>query len=327
MLYAIKYKEVIKLRIPGKFSDILNLIFSFIGVFFLIMYPGSCIDAAKDGLTTALYIALPSLFPFMVLSKFIIAGNFHYLISKIIGKPFEYLFGINKKYSVLFILGCIGGYPIGAIAINDMLCKDEISVKDAEHLLGFCNNSGPMFIIGTVGTLLLNDTKFGYVLYTIHILCTIMCGIIMRVIFKPEKSTLSSCIKNHKSNSPLSTSITDAGISMINIASYIVVFSVISSFIIKVFATSGETILSSTLCFLEITTGIKHAAASNLPEVLKISLISGALGFSGLCVFSQSRAVFENNNISFSKYFFAKLITALLSFIMTYITFTIIFSN
>lgn len=311
----------------GKFNDILNLCFAIMGICFLFMYPANCIEAAKDGLTTALYIALPSIFPFMVLSKFIIAGNLHYIISEFIGKPFEFLFGVNKKYAVIFVLGCIGGYPIGAITINEMLQKKEISVRDAQYLLGFCNNCGPMFIIGTVGSILLNNATYGYVLYIIHILCVILCGIIMRLFFKHSPENFDIYLKKTKNPSPLSSSVTSSGIAMINIGSYIIIFSVIASFVIKIFGNTNSYVLSGILCFLEITTGIKFASSVALPELYKISLISAAIGFSGLCVFSQSKAVFENIKISFFKYFFAKIIIAVLSFILTYTVFTIIFSH
>ena len=267
-----------------------------IAVSFLFIYPQSCIEAAKDGVTTALYIVLPSIFPFMVLSKFIIARNLHYLASKIIGKPFEFLFGVNRKYAVVFVLGCIGGYPIGAIAINELLKKDEITVKDAEFLLGFCNNSGPMFIIGTVGTLMLNNTSYGYILYIIHILSVILGGIIMRIILRPSIKTCA--LNTYKNNLSVSNSVTSSASAMINIASYIIIFSVIAKFV---------------TVFLDA-------------KSFRALLVLSALGFSGLCVFSQSKAVFENVKFSFSKYIFSKLIIAIISFVTTAITFTIIFS-
>lgn len=310
-----------------KINDVFNLIISVSGIIFLFLYPANCIEAAKDGLTTALYIVLPSIFPFMVLSKFIIAGNLHYPISYVIGKPFKFLFGMDKKYAVVFVLGCIGGYPLGAIAVNDLLKNNEISVCDAEHMIGYCNNAGPMFIIGTVGTLLLKNTMYGYVLYVIHIVSAVIGGFIMRIFCKPHRSNSNLNLRKNKDTSPFSVSVSSSVTAMINIVGYIIIFSVISSFITKTLANSSSLILSSVLCFFEITTGIKFTAEHIFSEALKIAIISAALGFSGICVFSQSKAVFENTNISFKKYICTKLIIALISFTIAYIVFTIIFSN
>ena len=306
-----------------KLGNIINLILCVVCIYFLLVYPGYCIEAAKDGLTTALYIVLPSIFPFMVISRFIISSGLYYTASKFIGSIFEKAFGIDKQYAAVFLLGCIGGYPVGSIILSDLLNKKEISIKQAEHLVGICNNASPMFVIGTVGTLLLNNTSYGYILYTIHITSVCLCGIIMKAIFRPRFSQ-KFCRYNVKCNSPLTEAVTNSGANMINIASYIIIFSVISKFVTMILK---EQNCSFILCLLEITNGIKYCIESSMPEVIKLSLISFSLGFSGLCVFSQSRAIFGDSQISFSKYFFAKSIIAILSFLTSYVVFAIIFSH
>ncbi len=303
-----------------KMTDIFNLAFCLVAVLFLFMYPSYCIDSAKDGVTTALYIVLPSLFPFMVLSKYIINNNIHIKVSKIIGKPFEKMFGISKNYAVLFVLGCIGGYPIGAISISQLLKKREITIKDAEILIGFCNNCGPMFVIGTVGTLMLQNTLYGYILYAIHLISVMLCGIIMCRFFKPAK--ISVPVKSSIHQNSISSVVSSAN-SMLNIASYIIIFSVISKFV-TVSLKKENVVTTIVLCVLEITTGIKNISTTFLNDVLKLSIISASLGFSGFCVLSQCKSVFDEQQISFFKYIISKTIIAALSFVISFITFSII---
>ena len=306
-----------------KFENVINLILCLACICFLLIYPAYCIEAAKDGLSTALYIVLPSIFPFMVLSKFIVSSGIYNTLSKLTGNIFETAFGINKNLASVFILGCLGGYPIGSVILSDLLKKNEISVHEAQHLVGICNNASPMFVIGTVGTLLLNNTNYGYILYTVHFISVCLCGVIMKVIFRPEV-TGSYCKSRQKSSSPLSEAVTSSGLNMVNVSSYIIIFSVISEFVIMLFKGTN---CSFILCLLEITNGIKHSVSGTMPEVFKLSMISFAIGFSGLCVFSQSRAVFGELNISFLKYFVAKSLTAIISFVLSYLAFTNIFSH
>ena len=310
--------------VTKKLEEILNLALSVICIYFLLIYPGYCIEAAKDGLTSALYIVLPSIFPFMVLSRYVFSAGIHHTASKFIGTPFEKLFGIDKQYAAVFILGCLGGYPIGSIILSSLLKRKEISPKCAEHLVGICNNASPMFVIGTVGTLLLNNTYYGYVLYFIHLFCVIICGIILKTLFKNDYLDSNLKITKTKNISPLSDAVANSGINMLNIASYIIIFSVISKFISLLFKNADCTFI---LCLLEITIGIKECALSAMPEILKLSVISFSLGFSGICVFCQSKAVFCDTNISFCKYLFSKFLIATLSFITSYFVFTIIFSH
>ena len=49
-----------------------------------------------------------------------------------------------------FIMGIISGYPVGAKIVCNMRSEGKLSKVEAERLLSFTNNSGPLFIIGTV---------------------------------------------------------------------------------------------------------------------------------------------------------------------------------
>ena len=55
---------------------------------------------------------------------------------------------------------------------NENLCTKE----EAERLITFTNNSGPLFILGTVGITLFYDTSIGILLLFTHILAAITVG-------------------------------------------------------------------------------------------------------------------------------------------------------
>ena len=60
------------------------------------------------------------------------------------------LFNVPGEGAFALILGTISGYPVGAKIISifkeQKLCTDV----ECERLLSFTNNSGPLFIVGTV---------------------------------------------------------------------------------------------------------------------------------------------------------------------------------
>lgn len=47
-------------------------------------------------------------------------------------------------------MGIISGYPVGAKIVTEFRKNGECTKAEAERLLAFTNNSGPLFIIGTV---------------------------------------------------------------------------------------------------------------------------------------------------------------------------------
>ncbi len=57
-----------------------------------------------------------------------------------------------------FVMGIISGYPVGAKIVTEFKNNGECSKAEAERLLSFTNNSGPLFIIGTVGIAMFGNT-------------------------------------------------------------------------------------------------------------------------------------------------------------------------
>lgn len=79
-----------------------------------------------------------------------------------------------------FIMGIISGYPVGAKIVTKLRENNICTKEECERLLAFTNNSGPLFIVGTVGISLIGDTSIGIILLLVHILASITVGIIFR---------------------------------------------------------------------------------------------------------------------------------------------------
>ena len=56
------------------------------------------------------------------------------------------------------IMGIISGYPVGAKIVTEFRLNGDCSKAEAERLLAFTNNSGPLFIIGTIGVSMFGNT-------------------------------------------------------------------------------------------------------------------------------------------------------------------------
>ncbi len=75
-----------------------------------------------------------------------------------------------------FIMGIISGYPMGAKIACDFRENNICSKEECERLLSFTNNSGPLFIVGTVGILMYGNTAIGLLLFITHILACLTVG-------------------------------------------------------------------------------------------------------------------------------------------------------
>ncbi len=119
-------------------------------MFSLIIFSKSNISSSKSGLILWANTIVPSLLPFFIATELLS----HTSVITFLGKALKYImrpiFNVPGEGAFAFIMGIISGYPIGAKIVSD-LYKNKICTKlEAERLTAFTNNSGPLFIIGTV---------------------------------------------------------------------------------------------------------------------------------------------------------------------------------
>ena len=95
-------------------------------------------------------------------------------------------------------MGIISGYPVGAKVVCNLYDNKICSKSEAERLIAFTSNSGPIFILGSVGISLLGNAQIGKILLIAHILSSLFVGIIFRF-WKQNRVDLT--FRNYKSES------------------------------------------------------------------------------------------------------------------------------
>ena len=69
---------------------------------------------------------------------------------------------------------------LGAKIASNFRQNDVLTKVECERLLSFTNNSGPLFIIGTIGVSLFGSSTIGFLLFTTHILACLTVGFLFR---------------------------------------------------------------------------------------------------------------------------------------------------
>lgn len=146
----------------------------------LVVFSKSNLSAAKTGLSLWVNSVVPSLFPFFVAVELLSYTNVISMLGRYLNFLMRPLFNVPGEGSFPFIMGIISGYPTGAKIVSKFKNDGICSSVEAERLLAFTNNSGPLFIIGTVGISLFGDVQIGILLLTTHILACITVGILFR---------------------------------------------------------------------------------------------------------------------------------------------------
>lgn len=109
----------------------------------LILDSHSAADSAWDALMLCGQVLVPSLFPLFVLSAMVVPRITEFRL------PFlARLMGMPDASEGLFLLGCTGGFPLGAVCIAQAAADGDLEKPAAERMLGLCSLCGPAFLFG-----------------------------------------------------------------------------------------------------------------------------------------------------------------------------------
>lgn len=295
-----------KLKFPEKIIPLGAVSF----IVLICVFSAQCTKSASDALDMCLYTLLPSLFPFFVFSRiFILSGGANLLAKRLsfITKP---LFNLNGGGVVPIILGILCGYPVGAKSAAELYGDGALTKDEAQRLCGFCNNSGPLFLIGAVGGGMLSCPSAGVLLYAVHILSALSVGIIFRGGKTTFKNTSKSASKSASKSEILSENIfviavEDSAAAMINVFGYVIFFAVVTSFFKNPFL----------IGIFEITNALKKISLSDFPLYQKFIFAAFLSSWGGFSVHMQTYGILSKYSLSFKKYLFSKLIHSIFALV------------
>lgn len=229
--------------------------------FCLLIFSSNNLPAIKSGLSLWANSVVPSLFPFFVATELLMHTNIISQLGIFFNSFMQPLFNVRGEGAFAFIMGIISGYPIGAKIASNFRENNICSKEECERLLSFTNNSGPLFIIGTVGILMFKNTSVGILLFITHILACITVGIIFRF-WKIHKSSFSY-IKNVNYITSNKKTVSFSNLGEILSES-------ISSSISTIFIIGGFVVIFSSIISILKSSGILHISSFGLYPILNL---------------------------------------------------------
>lgn len=106
-------------------------------------------SSAGEALSLCGRVLIPSLFPLLVVGGM--------LVSNLNGIQLPFLarlLGLPKGGEGIFLLGCAGGFPVGAACICQAVREGAVRRQDAQRMLGLCSFCGPAFLFGVLPAVL-----------------------------------------------------------------------------------------------------------------------------------------------------------------------------
>ena len=316
---------------------------------FLILFSTDNLVAAKNGLLLWGTSVVPSLLPFFIATELLGYTNVVTKLGKLLNPIMRPLFNVPGIGSYPLLMGIISGYPTGAKIVVNLLNEGLCSKEEAERMIAFSNNSGPLFILGTVGITLFRNSTIGFLLLITHILASLSVGLIFRFWKKNSNNNLvSSFNKTNKKEQIdfsnlgdiLGKSIMSSIKTVVMIGGFVILFSVVLSILknsnvisilgqilhpfIRLFGINNLDFSTSLISgFLELTNGVMQISSIACKEIsINIILCAFLLGFGGISILLQVYSIISKPNISIKSYFIGKLLHGILAALYTYIFIT-----
>lgn len=318
----------------------------------LIIFSKSNLVATKEGLLLWANNIVPSLLPFFIATELLSYTNVVYKLGKLLNPIIRPLFNIPGIGSFALLMGIISGYPTGAKIVVNLLNDNLCTKEEAERMLAFTNNSGPLFILGTVGITLFGNSTIGFLLLFTHILASLSVGFLFRF-WKNNNSNNIKYSKKTTNNNTSNTSKEEVDFSnlgdilgksiyssiktVVIIGGFVVLFSVILSIlnnsniisilanilypILKCFGIDNIYFSISLISgFLELTNGVSLASSIACKEIsINIIICAFLLGFGGISIMLQVWSIISKSNISIKAYFIGKLLHGFLAALYTFL--------
>ena len=292
----------------------------------LIIHPLEMIDTAREGLLLWFNQVLPSLLPFAVGANLLAGLGFIHFLGALTASVMIPLFRVPGAGSYALLTGLTSGYPMGAKAVAYLRETKQLQQDEAQRLLAFSNNAGPLFVVGFVGTSLLGSPRAGYILLISHVAAAIGLGLLLRFWGKPvpyerpEEGSLRLAFRRYRDfrensyggfGQVLGDSVRNAMETMVLVGGFIIVFCVVIKTleVIGLFDVypQGEGFIAG---LIEVANGARILAQGGPPDSGVLAATAALISFGGFSVHGQTAHFIRHTDIKFGPYLAAKCLQA-----------------
>lgn len=279
-----------------------SVLFCVLAMVVLIVDSRCAAESALSAVELCLRTLVPGLFPLFVISAMLVPELKSARVPGLSG-----LLGIPAGSEGIFLLGCAGGFPVGAGCIAQAVKSGGLSKADGSRMLGFCNNCGPAFLFGVLASIL--EPGQALALFVIQLETAMITAILWpgRAVgsYRPAGGSVS-----------LPAAVKQSTSSMAGVCAWVVLAGVLAGFLRRWFfplLPEGLSVLLTGL--LELTTGVFTAAELADPG-LQFLLCAVFVCFGGISVLLQIQGLAAPAGLSMSACVAQKATQALLGAVL-----------
>lgn len=307
----------------------------------LVLYTSESMETAGKAAAMCIEVILPSLFPFLVVSNLLIGLGFAESAGRIAAPLMRRVFNLNGSCASVFIMGIVGGYPVGARAAITSYERGLCTKAECERMLSFCNNSGPAFILGVVGVGVFANSRAGMLLYLSHVLASLTVGVCFRFYKRrePLARTRAVTYEVQKPSRVFVDAVRSGLVGIGNISAFVIFFAVAINLLfasgalgalsrgiaalLTPFGIDSGSINRLLVGVIEMTSGLTSLKGAAESMNARLSMAAFLLGWAGVSVHCQVLSFIGDSGLSLMPYLCGKLLHAILSTVYIAVLFRI----
>ena len=300
-------------------------VFTLTGCAVVLLHTAQAAEAVRSGLRLCAGSVIPSLFPMIALSQYMIKSGGAQQIGVLLNAPTKRLFGLPGVCGAALLTGMIGGYPAGARAAATLVESGQISRREGERLANIAFCSGPGFTVGMIGAQLYKNKLAGLLILTAQMVSCIIIGMMWngmqhmprRKEWASQHPHISPVHTESRSSDAFVQSVSDAAATVLTMCGFVVIFQVM----IAMMDAAGVNALAERVLERIGLDAFKTVLLSAISEVTAGSVMSVRLGlpftafvvgFGGLSVHFQNFAICRCVGLRKATYFFWRAVQGLL---------------
>lgn len=281
-----------------------------------------------NGFLLWLTLIVPALFPYFFVTAFISRLNLTVSLGKLLSPFARRVFNISGTAFFCYLTGALTGYPTGTKLVAEYKEKGLLSIAESERASMVCSNASPMFLIGSVGSVMFHSLKLGLVLFLTHILSSIVSGLIF-AFYKRKEKPVERAIPHATATAIFYDSVYSAISTALMVGGVVALFHLLTQILLDLNLLS---ILIAPLSLVFETSTAKGVAIGIFEYTSGLSVLSKTLslksalpicallcGFGGFSIIMQSVAYLKKAKIKTAPFLIAKITVAVINFIIGYL--------
>ncbi len=269
---------------------------------FFLADPARYAGCVREGVSLWAVSVLPAVFPFLFLTALFTRTPLFAALSRLLARPTQKIFRVSGAGGSVAVLAAVSGYPVGARSLCDLAARGGALQGEKFRLACLVTSSGPMFLVGVVGSAMAGSAAVGWLLLLCHFFGIWAVSVLLR--FTGRAAVAEPALQTRGGGDD---AVYSAVLSILCVGGSIALFSAFGQMAADLLPENAPQIAVAVVRgLMEMTTGCALLAPQKTP--LSLALCCFFVTFGGACVLLQQAGYLRRAGVKLAPFLAVKFL-------------------